>query len=766
MTANPSSPIPPLGPTTGQAPPQQAGRFKPIDPLRVLRQYLVVLLVAAIVGGGLGVGTYFAWRELAPRYTSAVPLEADPGPNQIQQLEMDQFSEVRSDALTRYIQTQRQQLMQESLLEAAVQRNPVQETEFIQRIKAKAKARNRNWVRMARERLAESVIGAYMVTGTSRLRVTATTRYPDDAPRLVQAVVDVYMQQLEDSQSNQTTNVRAVYTRHREDANDRIQRLQRQQAEFRNEYNLSSMETMHSKAGIDYREAAERRAQLKAALSQAQANLNSLKRQQKEGDLTPSAEEVAAIERMPTMQKKIQVLSQLRERLEVQEREYGENHSVVERTRRRIQAKEAEKERLMKEMVRTRRRSQLQQARTRVESLRSQLGETQDNLQSASGRLTDLGNQLNRYKSLEQELEAARKRRQQAIETLNNITTRQRGGGMPMTVESSPSTPEMTSPEPITTVAGVTVLVLGLTTGLVFLREMLDQRMRSPADVSLIPDAETLGVLPDTDEDPSGRQPIERVVEQHPTGLMAESFRQLRTAVLSKMDRRGYKTLMVTGGQPQSGASSIAQNLATSLAHNGRAVLILDCNFRRPKQHELAGSPNDMGLVDVLREKAAIEEVAVMTAVNSAGVAVLPTGEAHDAQPELLESPAFRSVISHLEAAYDFVIIDAPPTLLTSEARMLTKHVDALMAVVRADREKRGMVERMLRQLDGQRADILGVVLNGVRTAAGGYFRKSYQDFYRYGSNGSNGRNGRKSRNGQKPVERGGRQSRQQSERT
>src|SRR5690606_33866781 len=95
-----------------------------------------------------------------------------------------------------------------------------------------------------------------------------------------------------------------------------------------------------------------------------------------------------------------------------------------------------------------------------------------------------------------------------------------------------------------------------------------------------------------------------------------------------------------------------------------------------------------------------------------------------------------RGLLGDLETQYDLILIDAPPALVASECQLLAKHVDAIAPVVRAHKEKRGMISRMLRQLDGYRADVLGIVLNGVRSAAGGYFRKSYQEFYDYRENG------------------------------
>ena len=246
----------------------------------------------------------------------------------------------------------------------------------------------------------------------------------------------------------------------------------------------------------------------------------------------------------------------------------------------------------------------------------------------------------------------------------------------------------------------------------------------------MMPDANMLGLIPDAKEDPSGKSSAELVVERSPTGLLSESYRQVRTAVLSKMDRRGYKTLVCVGAMPQSGTSTVVQNLATSLAFNGRSVLIIDANFRRPSQHRLMDVSNDLGLVDVLKDRQDFESVVHQHPDTS--LSVLTTGQAVDAPPELLEGASFRGMLGQLEATYDLILIDAPPALLTSDSQLLSKHVDAIAAVVRAGSDKRGMLNRMLQQLDGQRADVLGVILSGVQSAAGGYFRKSYEEFYKY----------------------------------
>ena len=372
----------------------------------------------------------------------------------------------------------------------------------------------------------------------------------------------------------------------------------------------------------------------------------------------------------------------------------------------------------------------MQQSLKQVESLTSQLANITPQLEETQNKLRDLTQKLNEFTQLKEDLAILREKQQRADTALDTLRTMSnRDDYVRIRKQSDPSDPDLTFPGLILIPLAM-FGVAGLVAGIVLLREMLDQRVRSPQDLKLMPDANLLGQIPHSTEDPTGGSVAERTVERSPTGLLAESYRQIRTAVLSKMDRRGYKTLVCVSAQPEAGTSTVVQNLATSLAFNGRNVLIIDANFRRPSQHLLIDRGNERGLIDILKDEAELDDVLLNHPDTS--LSVLPTGRAVDSPPELLEGSAFRGLLGELETLYDVILIDAPPALLTSDSQLLSKHVDAIAVVVQAGIDKRGMLGRMLGQLDGQRADVLGVILNGVKSAAGGYFRKSYEDFYRY----------------------------------
>ena len=100
------------------------------------------------------------------------------------------------------------------------------------------------------------------------------------------------------------------------------------------------------------------------------------------------------------------------------------------------------------------------------------------------------------------------------------------------------------------------------------------------------------------------------------------------------------------------------------------------------------------------------------------------------APPELLEGAACRSLLAELAKRYDMVLVDGPPAVLATDSTLIAKNVDATALVVRAMSEKRGQVGRIMQTMNDHKTAMIGVILNGVRSSAGGYFRKNYRDFF------------------------------------
>ena len=729
MNANALSPLPSDSGSPGGNQFSGPGRFKPIDPVRLFRQNLRLLIAMSVVGVVLGLGVWASLRAFLPWFTSEAQLVVNPGVVDPYEAPDVQAGNVNFPMLEASMRTEVMLIMSEGVLRDALDKPEVQSTNWYQSYE--------NNTREAREQLQEDHLSVFPVRDSQLITLKVRTRKENDPDKILSGIINVYLRKKRINKEETSSDVRRALVEERERAEEKIRRIQDRIREFTVVQKLTSLDVRASEASINLRMMSQQNTELQLALDASKQTYKSLREFAASGEEgEASAEAIAEVEARGDMLRIKYAIDMYQQQLEVARVKFGESHYTTKNIRIELAAYEDEYDRELGTNIREREAMMMAMARRSIDQYEGQIAALIPKMQESTQRMTDLNALLTQYEQLEQDLLMAMETREFAEAALSKVRlASERRDAIKVQLQSPATTPELTFPRPEIVVPAVTIFILGAVTSLIFLREMADQRIKSPVDIGLLPDIDLLGVLPDVEEDPSGPITVERVVEKYPTGLMAESFRQVRTSILSKMDRRGYKTLLVMSAQSGCGTSSVTHNLAASLAYNGRSVVIVDANFRRPSQHRLMGFANNRGLVEVLRNGSSVADA--LHPVEGLNVSVLATGQASDAPPELLEGDSFRSLLSQLESQFDLVLVDAPPALLASDSQMLSRLVDAIVVVLRAGRDKRGMVERMLKQVDGQRADVLGVVLNGAYSSAGGYFRQSYRDFYRYRENSS-----------------------------
>lgn len=274
------------------------------------------------------------------------------------------------------------------------------------------------------------------------------------------------------------------------------------------------------------------------------------------------------------------------------------------------------------------------------------------------------------------------------------------------------------------------VVVFGLVLGVLVLREVIDQRVKGPSDIALIPRARVVGMIPDAAEDPAAPSAVETAFRDRERGVMAESFRQLRTNVLRRMLQVGHKSLLVVSGLPGSGATSTVTNLAYACAAADRRVLVIDANLRRPGLHKIFGLPDSPGLADVLAGSRSLAD-AVQTSADQR-VDVLPAGSREARVYERLSTDSMSALLREAGEKYDLVLIDAAPMVVSGDGLGIAQRCDASILVVRALSEKRGMVARLRSELADSKAELLGVLVNGVKSSAGGYLKGNIRATHEY----------------------------------
>lgn len=160
--------------------------------------------------------------------------------------------------------------------------------------------------------------------------------------------------------------------------------------------------------------------------------------------------------------------------------------------------------------------------------------------------------------------------------------------------------------------------------------------------------------------------------------LLAECFRTLRSQILVRA-RSGLRTIMVASARPEEGKTTIALNLATTLAIGGRRVLLVDGDLRRPSLHRMLSLPNTVGFVDVLGGAQPLD-AAVHQLKN--GLSVVTSGRLTPDPQELLLGDRVDATLTEMKQAFDLVLIDTAPLLSVADAGLLAAHTDGVIVVI------------------------------------------------------------------------------------
>jgi non-specific protein-tyrosine kinase len=171
---------------------------------------------------------------------------------------------------------------------------------------------------------------------------------------------------------------------------------------------------------------------------------------------------------------------------------------------------------------------------------------------------------------------------------------------------------------------------------------------------------------------------------------------------------------LVTSAAPGEGKTLVVANLAATYAELGKRVLVLSCDFRRPKIHRLFGVPNDQGLSKALEAgngRPILRGHVRSTSLTN--VRVVPSGETPESAGELLTSRNMREALIEARKDADIVLLDTPPVLATSDASHLFPEVDTVLLVARAGKTTAEVAERSSELLRRMRAPVVGVALNG-----------------------------------------------------
>jgi len=263
--------------------------------------------------------------------------------------------------------------------------------------------------------------------------------------------------------------------------------------------------------------------------------------------------------------------------------------------------------------------------------------------------------------------------------------------------------------------------------GLVMGREFIDRSVRGPGESPLHLQVPELGVIPSQRFFPQPgdrRRPGEggeggafelSTWQDHPS-LLAESFRSaLASIMVAGQGATLPGVIMITSAGKGEGKSSIVSNLGIALAEINLRVLLIDADMRKPHLHDIFNVSNSWGLSDLLRERSALENCpleALSRKTDIEGLSLLPSGPGTLSIANLLYSRRLSDLLKRLRAEFDIIVIDTPPMLYISDARVLGRLADGAILVIRASKTTRDAARAAKQRLVDDGIPVLGTILN------------------------------------------------------
>ncbi|MDI9432766.1 MAG: polysaccharide biosynthesis tyrosine autokinase [Planctomycetota bacterium] len=571
-----------------------------------------------------------------------------------------------------------------------------------------------------------STLSARVAKDADIINVSASAPHADDAARFVNAVVRAYRGWHERN--------RAVGT------SETLQELYRQQTEYQNQLErkreaLRNLEARREAATGDVGVRMEKLEILKQQVASARATAEEFRvyyEQLQHHEEDPQTFRQYAIAHQPAQgftlddRQRIRLEDELRAtqvQLDAIQAGAVAKHSQIARLQERTVELEQEIEQFDKEFVSNHLslvKMSMEDKVSRAERLTQLYSEERGNIQQSSsieGEYNDLLTDVRNYEDLRNSV--TRQISQLEMQTPEGLSIHVLEDAVPAGKPDSVQTARVLG---IGLVAG---MMLG--SGLAFVRDWRDQRVRSADEITAILGVPVLGAIPK----------IRRFVrsaegedsEFSMRSRASEACRAIRTALFFGTPQHQAVTLLVTSGSSREGKTTLVSNLGVAMAKAGQRTLIIDGDLRKPMQHRVfAANHGGKGLTDLLAGTGQLDATIRTTKVQ--GLDVLPSGENVRNPSELLSGPRFEALLEELKERYDRIIIDSPPVGLVTDGQILAAMCDLTLIVLRARHSTRQFTQRTRDALQTVGARIAGAVVNDVSKRDKQYSHYSGYGYY------------------------------------
>jgi len=268
--------------------------------------------------------------------------------------------------------------------------------------------------------------------------------------------------------------------------------------------------------------------------------------------------------------------------------------------------------------------------------------------------------------------------------------------------------------------------VLGL--GIVFFIAWRDDRFTSLSEVSERFGDVIVGQVPQLPR-PRGQKGTPLLQIEDDRQMYAESYRNLRSALLfMPVSPERAKVILVTSAMPHEGKSTIASNLARTLALGGSRVVLIDADLRRGHLHELLGMKREPGLTDLLQHPEDLDKIIQSNCTPN--LSFISRGWTVSRPGDLFVGPELGLLLARLRQQFDFVVIDTSPVFASDDVTTLAPRVDGTLFVVRSGVSRSSAVTEALDVLSRRQVKLLGIVVNGAHTNSRSYHYYKNEEYY------------------------------------
>lgn len=727
----------PMGMPAPAAAAQQGG-LNAGDIWRILRANAVLILCAVVIAAIVGVIANFVLLRFAARYTATGLVQVDRATF------FDPFSRNTQsigdfETLLIELRSQAALLSSPGLIDQVLGdvNGQIRQTGWFSQFVGAGE----NGVAIPDIQAAKGNLEKYYnvspIVDSKLISVSMSCDDPADAQAIVTEMVNRFLEQRRQLSINQTQERVQMFTNMRARIREQLTRSQQRQRDLVGRLSTDGL-NVGGRIGsleVELQQLVQQQTLLQANAAEARAQYESIASQIQQGIDPPIVDDIANSNQLVMIHKS--ALDQID--IELAQALYsGSQSRVIQQLEARRQATRQKYDEVLSEARIRARDSILSQTQSGASSSQQALEALTQRIAQMKSQLSELNVAMAEYVNVTNDIDDTRAQLQnveQQLATASSLNLLELSG---VTWAQLPVQPEEPSfPRLGMTVSIAVLLGLALSLGIAFLRELLDTTVRSPRDIARIGQMNLLGMVPHEDDDPqTAGIPLHSVLFRSPTSNTAEQYRQVRTRLQQAVALDNLRALLVTSPSPGDGKTTVACNVAAALALNGRRVLLVDANFRRPELHKVFALDNARGFGSALADPSRLGEVVQRSPVS--GLDVLPLGPRPDSPTELLEGPGLGEFIQAASETYDHVIFDSGPLLIVSEAVAMAPRVDGVITVVRASVNSRGLLQRLRDAIRQLSAEHVGVVLNGVRAQGGGYYARNIKTYYQY-QNGQNG---------------------------